>query len=597
MSVYGRTLTYFRPYAATTFAGIALTLIGVALNLLKPWPFKYMVDSVLAPAAGRVTAPGVVEAGLAHMTPGAVVGLLCIALVVVHLLAGVINLVSGVLFVRVGLQALLQLRTDLYSCLQSLPLKFHDSQRSSDSSFRVAYDSQAIQTIYNRGFTTILGVGVTVIGALAVLFWMDWVLTLVAIVVLPLNVVTIGYFAARVRRESTTIQERESGVLASAQEGLSAIRMVQAFGREQYEVSQLREHASESLQANLALTMTTMKSALAVGLLMASGTALLYYVGSLHVLNGSLAIGELIVFVTYLAMLYQPVEQIAYTAWALETAAAGAQRCFEILDRPDEVPDRPDAGALKAVSGRISFDHVSFDYSGARPILRDVSVEIEPGEAVAVVGGTGAGKSTLLSLIPRFYDPAAGRVLIDGQDVATVTKRSLRSQISVVLQDTVLFSTTVRENIAYGRPDATDEQIYEAAKQAQAHDFILQMESGYRSQVGERGSHLSVGQRQRIGIARAFLKNAPILLLDEPTSALDPATEQEIMITLEKLMAGRTTLIVTHRISTVHNLSKIIVLDRGELVEVGSGRDLVRQKGAYARLYAALQGAAPALQD
>ncbi len=589
MSVYRRTLVYFTPFAGRTAAGVLLSLVAVALNLLKPWPFKFIIDDILTQGPGP--AAWLAQFGAAG-TPVAMLGLLCLAVVVIHLLAGAFGLLSNLLFVRVGLQALLQLRTDLYAYLQSLPMKFHDARRSSDSTFRVAYDSQSIQTIYNRGFTSILGSVITLVGAFAVLFSMDWRLTLVSMAVLPLNVFAIHFFADRVRRQSTTIQERESAVYAVAQEGLSAVRMVHAFGREDFEVAQFRQEAHESLRANLALTFTSLNSALIISVLMAAGTAALYYVGSLHVLSGQLALGELIVFISYLAMLYQPLEQLSYIAWTMEGAAAAAQRCFEVLDRPDEVSDRPHAVDVKETRGRIRFDHVDFGYSDERTTLHDIDVEVEPGQAVAFVGGTGAGKSTLLSLVPRLYDPSAGRVLLDGRDLRDITKTSLRRHVSVVLQDTVLFSTTVRENIAYGRPDATDAQIAEAAKRAQAHDFIAEMADGYRSQVGERGSHLSVGQRQRIGIARAFLKNAPILLLDEPTSALDPSTEQAIMAVIEELMRGRTTLIITHRIATIHKLPKIVVLDHGRVVEVGGGEELVARGGVYAKLHQAAMGRA-----
>jgi ATP-binding cassette subfamily B protein/subfamily B ATP-binding cassette protein MsbA len=284
-------------------------------------------------------------------------------------------------------------------------------------------------------------------------------------------------------------------------------------------------------------------------------------------------------------MLYQPLEQLTYTAWALEGAAAGAQRCFEVLDRQDDVPDAPDAVGLKSVEGRIAFKGVSFGYDAAHPVLRDIDFTIEPGQSVAFVGGTGTGKSTLLSLVPRFYDPTSGSVSLDGRDLRGVTKKSLRSHIGIVLQDTLLFSTTVRENIAYGKPGATEAEIVEAARKAQALDFIERMPQGFNSPVGERGGHLSVGQRQRIGIARAFLKNAPILLLDEPTSALDPSTESAIMETILELMRGRTTLIITHRLTTVHGLGRILVLKDGRIVEDGSGPELIQRGGVYAGLY------------
>jgi ABC-type multidrug transport system fused ATPase/permease subunit len=361
--------------------------------------------------------------------------------------------------------------------------------------------------------------------------------------------------------------------------------MVQAFGREDYEVDQLRKRARESLTANLSMTMTTMQGSLAISTLMAAGTAAMTWIGALHVLNHTLTLGDLLVLTAYLASLYQPIEAATYIVWALSGAGAGAARCFEVLDRENDVPDMPGAAEITTALGEIAFDGVQFGYDEQRMILKGVNAVVQPGETVAFVGGTGAGKTTLLSLVPRFYDPTSGRVTLDGVDLRQITKKSLRNQISIVLQDTLLFSTTIRENIAYGRPDATEEEIIEAAKRAQAHEFIMATADGYRSQVGERGGHLSVGQRQRIGIARAFLKNAPILLLDEPTSALDPTTEAAIMETMAELMRGRTTLIITHRIATIHDMNKIVVLKNGAVAEVGTGPELVARGGPYAELW------------
>ena len=573
MSIYRRVLRYYRPFLGQTLFGLCLSLIGIGLNLLKPWPFKIIVDDFLR--AGSAIRPDWRFWVL----------LLCLALIGIQLLWGIINWITSYLFVKIGLQALLKLRTDLYSYLQSLSLKYHDARRSSDSSFRVAYDSQSIQTIYNKGFTNIFGSIITLIGTFLIMLRLDWQLTLVSLGIVPLVVGAIYLFAHRIRRESTSIQEQESAVLAQAQEGLSSIRMVHAFGREEFEVHQFQWHARQSLQANLRLTLTNVNSALVISTLMVVGTAMMYYIGTLHVLAGTLTLGSLLVFSAYLLMLYQPLESLTYTAWAMEGATAGAKRCFEILDRPDDVVDSPGAVAISSAKGAIAFQAVSFGYVPDRFVLRDLDLHIEPNQIVGLAGGTGAGKSTLLSLVPRFYDPTAGSITLDGRDIRQITKKSLRAQIAIVLQDTLLFSTTVRENVAYGRPDATEEEIIEAARRAQADEFIREMPQGYDNLVGERGGHLSVGQRQRIGIARAFLKNAPILLLDEPTSALDPTTESAIMETIKELMRGRTTLIATHRLATIHNLDQIIVLDHGRIVEQGPGPELVARGGVYGKLY------------
>ncbi len=574
MSIYRRVLRYYQPFWGQTIIGLLLSLVGIALNLLKPWPFKIIVDDFLRP------------------TPAARgdwrtwVPLLCLALVLIQFVWGVINWITNYLFVKIGLQALLKLRTDLYAHLQRLSLKFHDARRSADSSFRVAYDSQAIQTIYNKGFTNIFASIIALIGTFFVMLRLDWVLTLLSLAIVPLIVGAIYFFARRIRTESTSIQEQESAVLAQAQEGLSSIRMVHAFGREDFEVRQFHQQAQQSLQANLRLTLTNVNSALVISTLMVIGTAAMYYVGTLHVLAGTLSLGSLLVFSAYLLMLYQPLESLTYTTWAMEGATAGARRCFEVLDRQDDVRDSPNAVEISSATGAIAYQSVNFGYAESRVVLRDINLSIAPNQIVGLVGGTGAGKSTLLSLVPRFYDPSTGFVMLDGRDVREITKKSLRGQIAIVLQDTLLFSTTVRENIAYGRPDATEKEIIEAARRAQADEFIRQMPQGYDSLVGERGGHLSVGQRQRIGIARAFLKNAPILLLDEPTSALDPATEAAIMDTIKELMRGRTTLIATHRLATIHNLDQIIVLEHGRIVEQGRGPELLTRGGIYAKLYA-----------
>src|SRR5438046_9304704 len=573
MSIYRRVLRYYRPFLPQTIIGLLLSLIGIGLNLLKPWPFKIIVDDFLRP---NPTPRGDWHTWLP---------LLCLALVAIQFFWGVINWSTNYILVKVGLQTLLKLRTELYAYLQSLSLKYHDTRRSSDLSFRVAYDSQSIQTIYNKGFTGIFGSVVTLIGTFTIMVQLDWQLTLLSLGIVPFIIGAIYFFAHRIRLESTSVQEQESAVLAQAQEGFSSIRMVHAFGREEFEVRQFQRQARQSLQANLRLTLTNVNSALVISTLMVVGTAAMYYVGTLHVLDGRLNLGSLLVFSAYLLMLYQPLESLTYTTWAMEGATAGAKRCFEVLDRQDDVIDSPDAVAISSAQGAIAFRSVSFGYAQDRHVLRDINLQIDPNQIVGLVGGTGAGKSTLLSLVPRFYDPNKGSITLDGRNLREITKKTLRTQIAIVLQDTLLFSTSVRENIAYGRPEAAEEEIVDAARRAQADEFIRQLPNSYASLVGERGGHLSVGQRQRIGIARAFLKNAPVLLLDEPTSALDPATESAIMDTIKELMRVRMTLIATHRLATIHGLDQIIVLEHGHIVEQGRGPELIARRGIYAKLY------------
>ncbi len=584
MSLYRRALAYYRPSLGPTLWAAALTVVSIGLGLLRPWPFAYIIDRVLPAAASPTHHLAVLGYDLSAWSLPSIVLLMCVLIVGFHLLTGLLNLYTGMIFLRIGLQAILRLRTEIYAYLHSLPLKFHDQRRSADSSFRVAYDTQSIQSFYSKAifiFQSLFSIGST----FAVMWRLDVQLTLLSLAVVPFLVAVMYFFAKSIRTESTAIAERESAVLTVAQEGLSSIKMVQAFGREDFEVAQFRTSARESLEANLRLNYVSMKSSLIISTFIAVSTAVMYYVGSRHVLDGTLRLGELIWISSLVLLLYQPLESLTYVAWALEGASAGVRRCFEVLDKEDEVKESPTAHTLATARGELVYENVAFGYTPERNVLSAVNLRVEPGQTVAFVGGTGAGKSTLLALVPRFYDPTAGRVLLDGHDLRDLTKKSLRNQISIVLQDTLLFSTTIRENIAYGRPDATEEQIIEAAQRAQAHDFILAQPDGYTSQVGERGGHLSVGQRQRIGIARAFLKNAPILLLDEPTSALDPTTEAAIMETMQALMRGRTTLIITHRIATIHGMEKIVVLGQGGILEVGSGPELVARGGAYAALY------------
>jgi len=587
MGVYRRCLTYFRPFLSTTVAAIALAVGAIAFNLLKPWPVKWIIDGVLGGSDGfKIWLGGV----FTEWNGLQVIAMLCLVSVVVHVIWALINLASNYLFVVVGLKVLLRLRTEIYRTLHALPLRFHDGRRSADSAFRVAYDTQAIQTIYNRGFSNIFTSGVLIVAALGVMAWMSWELALISLAVIPLLWFAIRHYALRIRDQSMSIQERESALLTVAQEGLGSLRLVQAFNRQRHEVEQFSRRADESLRANLRYSITNIRSSLVVGLVIAAGTAMMLFAGSLFVLEGKLELGTLWVLVSYVAMLYQPVEALSYTAWALEGATAGAKRCFEILDRENDLPEAPDAAKFVPKTGVLEFEGVRFGYGEEREILRGVDLIIPAGGVTALVGGTGAGKTTLMSLIPRFYDPTAGSVRIDGQNVRDVTKESLRDAISIVLQDTLLLSTSIRENIAYGKQDATTEEIEAAAKQAQAHDFISDLPEGYDSLVGERGSHLSVGQRQRIGIARAFLKDAPILLLDEPTSALDPKTEQALMETLDRLMQNRTTVIITHRIATIHRARHIVFLEHGRLVEAGTGPELLALNGGYATLYRAASG-------
>ena len=586
MKIYRRVADYYRSFGGLILVSLLIMIVSICFNALKPWPIKWLIDDIL-PQAGL----GVVQWHGFSFSIAEAITAACSIYILTFLFHGATSVANNYLLIRIGLDALLRVRTQLYSYLQYLPLHFHDRRRSGDSTFRVAYDSQAIQTFFNRGFATIISSLLTLIITFLLMFKMNSHLAFVSLSVVPFLWLSIFLFSKKIRNESALLQQEESDVLSKAQEGLTSIRIVHAFGREEFEVKEFEKEARHSYNANLQLTLTNVFSSLVVGLVTAIGAALILYLGANEVVRGTLKVGDLWVFLAYLTSLYAPLEQLSYTAWSLEGATAGMQRVFEILDAEDSVPESKQAKEMIRPQGRITFDSVHFGYEIDHPILKGLSFDVQPGETIAVVGGTGAGKTTLLSLIPRFYDPAQGSVLIDGIDIKGYSKKSVRSHQAIVLQDTLLLSGTIEENIAYGRPGATTAEIIMAAKEAQAFDFISQLPLGFKTSVGERGVRLSGGQKQRIGIARAFLKKAPILLLDEPTSALDLETESEIMDTLKQLVQRQTTLIITHRLSTIHHLAhRIIVLEHGKMVESGKGVELLKSGGIYARLWNAGQG-------
>lgn len=571
--------------------GLLLLLAASGVALLQPWPLKLVLDCVV----GHVPLPAAVHwvitplSSLSIIAAGPKLLLLtvfCVALLLLELVMGVCNVWSAYVLNSVALRMVFRLRCALFDHIQRQSLTFHESKSVGDSLYRVAWDSYCIQAVFSEGVVPALTSGITLLGIALVMLIYDWQVTVAALAVAVPLIVLIRRMDRPMTDQSLRVHQFESDVSTRVEETLVGIRAVQAFGREQFESERFRNKAGASLLANLRLTVLQTASQAVVGLVLAFGTASIIWIAARGVLAGRLTAGDLVLFVAYIAMIFKPLETLAYTAAAVQNAAAGARRVLAVLDEMPEVTDAPDARRLpEPVQGRITFENVSFSYQRGRAVLSGVNLEVEPGSMVAVVGASGAGKTTLASLILRFYDPVEGRISLDGHDLRAITLKSLRGNVALVTQEPILFATTIRENIAYGRPGATQIEIESAARAAGAHEFIEALPEKYDTPVAERGTSLSGGQRQRVAIARAFLKNAPVVILDEPTAALDAETEKRLLQTLQQLMKGRTAIIIAHRLSTVRDVDRIIVFQAGRVVESGAHRELLERGGVFARLY------------
>lgn len=579
-----RLFGYWRSARKETVAGAAILIFSAAVDLLQPWPIKWLVDYVF----GHRTPPDWLRSVwpmLGTENTGAGILAVCVSILALAIIYRLGITVGHFFLIRAGARLVQQLRCHACDHLHRLSLAYHDRRKVGDSLYRVAYDVHAAQSLLNGALVPIATGALVLTGAILIMIQINALLTLVTVAVAPLFWMIIRGFGRRIDEQSRRYHENESALVSTVQESLSSIRAIQAFTLEPETGHRFRDQSEQSLEANQRMTRTQLVYSACAGLAVSLGTAAVVWVASHQVLQGRLSLGDILVFLAYLGMLYQPMSTFSQSASVIQSAKAQLRRVFEIIDAVPDIKDRPDAQTLPAVRGEVEFRRTSFRYDAGDDVLREIDLRIQPGQVVAIVGRTGAGKTTLASLLLRFYDPTGGAILLDGHDLRDLKLAWLRRQVSVVLQDPILFSATVGENIAYGRPGASLEQIKQAAQRAQAHEFISGLPAGYNTVLGERGVNLSGGQRQRLSIARAFLKDAPILILDEPTSALDSQTEGALLESLSALMQGRTTLIIAHRLSTVRHADLIIVLESGRIIERGTHAQLLRQNSLYARMY------------
>jgi ABC-type multidrug transport system fused ATPase/permease subunit len=573
-----------RPYRGWIVIILLAMLVETAMSLAAPWPLKVILDNVV----GSHKAPEWLDSlrnslvGDNKLALAAVAGILTVLIAALGALASYID---NYYTESVGQWVAHDLRMRVYDHLQHLSLGFYDTHQTGALLSTITDDIKTIQNFASSSTLDILVDLLTIIGMLGIMLWLEFDFALVAVAVSPFLLLFVARLNRAVKRATHEVRLHQSDIVAVVEQGLESIRVVKAFGRQQLEESRLYDVSQATVDAALKARRVKSLVSPAVNIAVALCTGLVLWRGTALVLADMMTIGALTVFLAYLSKFFKPVQDLAKMSNTLAQTAVAMERVQAILDTRATVPERPNARAPGELKGGITFDHVIFGYDPAVPVLRDMNFSIAPGQLVGVVGATGGGKSTVVSLIPRFYDPGAGQVMIDGVDLRDYKLGGLRSQIGFVLQDTVLFRGTVRENIAYGRPDASEDEIVAAAKLANADEFIVRMPKGYDSLVGERGLTLSGGQRQRIGIARAIIRNAPILILDEPTAALDTESEKLVIDALERLMKGRTVITIAHRLSTIRDAHKIIVLKDGVVAEEGTHDELVALNGFYAELY------------
>ena len=566
-AVYLRLLRYLRPYVPQTLMAVACMLLATSASLYVPWIVRDVIDGVLVNK--DILLLNAITAGI----------------VVVFALRGFFVYGQNYLMAYVSQKVVIDLRESLFRHFQRLSVSYFDRSRTGKVLSYMTNDVGALQGALAQNVIELSTESLTLIGSLVAMFYLHWQLALLTLITVPLVAQAMKLFGAKLRKASGTMQQRAAEITSVLQEMIVSVRLIRLFVREEYETNRFIRENDNNFSAQMKAAQLSATLSPVIEFLAAIAVTVIIWYGGREVINGNLTSGSLIAFLVYAVNISNPVKRLGNVYGSIQRAVAAAERVFEVLDTLPEIEDAPDAIELPTVKGDVSFDQVSFEYRIGEAALKNLSIEIPAGQILAIVGPSGAGKSTIANLLPRFYDPQAGTICIDGIDIRKVTVRSLREQIAMVPQETILFNASIYENILYGRLDADKASVIEAAKAANAHDFIMQLPDGYETQIGERGSQLSGGQRQRIAIARAILKNPRILILDEATSALDAESERVVQDALDKLMVGRTTFVIAHRLSTIQRADKILVMEKGRLIECGRHTELLDAGGLYCKLY------------
>jgi ATP-binding cassette subfamily B protein len=590
LGIYREVIRRMRPHLWRFIFAIVGVAMAAATEVLKPWPLKVLIDNVLSDKPLQVAA-------LANYSRMDLLVAACVGGVIIYLLTGILAVANNYITISIGQRMVNDLRSQLFDHLQRLSLGFHRRREIGDLMVRIVYDTFAIQTITMNGIFQILASSILLVGMFIVMIKIDVTMTLIALGVIPMLVVLIASVSGTIDRLATEARIKESALYTVAHRALASIHVVQAFTREAESYREFVESSSESLGENLRLYTFQSIYAGGVSMVIAIGTALVMYFGALHVMSAQLTIGGLVVFTSYLASLYAPINQIFQTYGLVESAKAGLRRCLELLAIDPEIQDRAGSRAMPRVRGEIEFENVVFSYEAANPVLKGISFKARAGESIAIVGPSGAGKTTMASLVMRFYEPQQGAIKVDGHDLREVTLDSLRKNIAVVLQPPLVLGDTLRGNIALGKPGASDDDIRRAAAMARLDPVLAKLPRGLDEQVGQGGHSLSEGEAQRVTIARALLKDAPVLIMDEPTSALDTETESMVLAAVQAAMRGRTTLVIAHRLSTIQNADRILVLRDGVIEEQGSFQELLSRGGFFSYLYSLQAWKEPAAEQ